>query len=148
MKQALHITATIISALFFVATGRAQSPSSAAGNSHPTVSNVTVSYKTVSQNTFPSASGIMAIPQATINLKSNAQKIYFKMLKGNDTLYQVSYFLDSPAVYNAQGFKLFQRTDDKVFISMGESLPVKPYRVIVQTEDSLSNRSTVFSVIR
>ena len=74
-----------------------------AQQSHPTINNVEVAYKSnPSTGTAVNLSSIKAVPQATISLNASAgtSKIYFKILDNvtNAVLYQVNYSISSASV--------------------------------------------------
>lgn len=119
---------------------------------HQTIAYFKVSYKAVPQSTANVASGVQGIAQATLNLKPNTtvSKVYFKILDKttNAIIYQVNYNTNSSVITNNDGKKLFENSNNLIFISNGQALPIKPYIYQLQTEDNQSNLSTIYSVIQ
>jgi hypothetical protein len=125
----------------------------AQSTNHPTIDSVRVSYRAVPQGTAAvNFSNILAVPEGKIKLKSGAAagRIYFKLqgISPPTVLYQVDYSLDSRPVYDSSGKKLFERNGNRVFISSGQPLMLKPYSIKVQTEDSLKNLSPIYSILQ
>jgi hypothetical protein len=152
MKKFFITALTIFSILFFSQSLFAQM-SVGTNSNHPTVESVKVKYKAVTNDSTQTATsnlnGIKAIPQATITIKQNQNinKIYFKLIKNADTIYQTNYLINSPVVYNANGIKLFEYLgNNKYFISSGVAINLKPYLVRVCTQDSLQTNSVFYSI--
>ncbi len=117
---------------------------------HATVQSLKVMYKAVPQATL--AIDIMAIPQATVNLKNAGavSKIYFKIIDKNTNaiIYQANYALNSGTVNSDTGKKLFENNNGAIFISNGQTLLLKPYLYQLQTQDAQNNLSTIYSLIQ
>ncbi len=120
--------------------------------SHATVNKLEVSYKAVSQGTANSLANIQCIPMATITLQSNANvnKVYFKVIdpQTNAVVYNVNYVLSTSTLSNQNGFKLFEVNDDKVYISNGEQLTLKPYLYEIKTENSQNTISASYTTTK
>lgn len=120
---------------------------------HPTIGNLTVAYKSVPQGT--NSIGMMdmkCIPQATITLKPNvnASKIYFKIInpQTNVVVYQVNYLLNSASIINNDGITVFENSNGVIKISNAQIVSLRPYVYELQTENSQSVLSTVYSVTK
>ncbi|MCA6435098.1 MAG: hypothetical protein ACK5QC_01905 [Bacteroidota bacterium] len=118
-------------------------------NSHPTIDSVKVKYSSASNADIGSLTGI---PTATITLKNaiNASKIYLKIVDktNNNIVYQINYNLTSPTIINNQQKLLFEKSNNKVYISNGLPLPLKPYAFEIKTEDSQNIQTQIFSIIQ
>ena len=122
---------------------------------HTTIASLKVAYKSVPQSTASSMPGnnfeIKVIPQSTINLVTgvNVTKIYFKILNAQTqaVVYQVNYLINSPAILNTEGKKMFENNNGVIFISSGQTISLKPYTYQIQTEDNQSNLSATYSAI-
>lgn len=136
----------IIIALLFLGTITAFAQT----NNHPTVASFKVNYKP--ETGANQSSGMKCIPNATITLKpnSNAVKVYFKIMtvEESNVIYQVNYMLNSAAVNNNEGKKLFENNNGAIFISNGQALNLKPYSYQIETEDANGNKTTVYSAVR
>lgn len=126
-----------------------------AQQSHPTINNVDVWYKSEPPSASTgttNSSGFQAAPQATITLKPsvNVSKIYFKIIDNvtNSIIYQINYAINSATITNSSGKKLFENNNGTIFISNGVELPLKPYKYEITTEDVPGNLSPVFSVVK
>jgi hypothetical protein len=122
-------------------------------SNHPTIESVKVVFKAsqssnVNTNTL---NEMMVVPQATIALKTqtNISKVNFRIrsLSNNLIIYSVSYDLNSSPVFS-DNVKLYENDNGNVFISSGQSILLKPYSINVETQDSLQNISTTFSIIQ
>lgn len=124
-------------------------------SSHLTIDNVKVTYKAAPQNSLSTTTNTVfemsVIPTATINLKTqtNVSKIYFKIqsVTTNSVIYNVNYNLNASTL-TSNGLVLFNNSNGNISISSGQIIPLKPYTISVQTEDTLQNLSTIFSLIQ
>lgn len=134
----------VIFALFLLSTSVAFS------QTHPTISTVQVKYK--ASQTSNSSLNFQTIPEATILLNngSGATKIFFQIVdqSTNTILYDVNYNLNSPVVNDNLGHKMFEHSNNEVFISSGQILTLKPYLYKIYTQDNQSNSSTIFSIVQ
>jgi hypothetical protein len=143
---------TFVLTLFLLAYVASYSQS-AAIISHSTIASFKVSYKSVPQATLnPNSPGIQSIPQATITLKPNVNvaKIYFKIIDNvtKAVIYEVSYNTNASPVINSSGIQLFKNTNGVITISNGKTLTLRPFLYNIQTEDNLSQLSTIYNIIQ
>lgn len=122
-------------------------------SSHPTIDEVKVKYRSVPSSSVNSSSMVFnVIPEINIALKSTSgiSKIYLKIIEieTSTTLFTINYNLNSSAVTNANGDKLFENNNGQIFISSGTSLLLKPYTYEVYTENNQSISTSVFSSIQ
>lgn len=143
MKKSIIILSLVMSFVFANET-KAQT--------HPTVEKIEVSYKAVPQGTATSLANIQCIPQATITLHSSndISKVYLRIInpQTNAVVFQVNYPMNASTTSNQNGFKLFEVSGDKVYISSGEQITLKPYLYEIKTENNQNVISTVYTVTK
>ncbi len=120
---------------------------------HSTIDNVNVSYKSVAQNSVSaSLANLQVVSNATITIKANVpvSKIHLKIKsqEDNSVVYQTNHSLNSSNITNEAGFLIFGVESNIVYISNGSAISLKPYIYEIQTEDSSGNLSPLFSAIK
>lgn len=137
----LYILVTLVSPSLF-----------AQNNTHQTIGSLKVMYKSVPQSTLNTINEMSGIPQAsiTLNANNNATKIYFKIVnpKTNQIVYEVDYLLNISPVLNNNGFKLYEKNGNNVYISTGQPLGLKPYEYQILTENAQGQKTSVYSAIK
>lgn len=122
---------------------------------HPTIDDVKVTYKAAPQTSLSATTNTLfemsVIPTATISLKTqtNISKIHFRIqsIATNSVIYNINYNLNASTLIS-NGIVLFDNNNGNISISSGQIIPLKPYTISVQTEDTLQNLSTTFSLIQ
>lgn len=116
---------------------------------HPTIDSVDVKYTSSGTMNIGNISGI---PLVTFTLKdlSNISKVYLKIKdkSNNNIIYQVNYNINNPIVVNNQQKLMFERSNNKVFISSGSILPLKPYEYELKTENAQNVQTQVFLITK
>lgn len=133
---------------------KAQLNGSSLNAPHPTINSASVSYKLAGSapqnNQQENKPRFLAIPQITVNIKPDlgTERIYLKIIDPDDksVIYQVDYSVNSTAVTNNSGLKLFDKQNQSIFLSSGEPLVLKPYICELRTKNNGTELSTVFSI--
>lgn len=116
---------------------------------HPTIDSVDVKYTSSGTMNIGNISGI---PLVTFTLKdlNNISKVYLKIKdkSNNNIIYQVNYNINNPIVVNNQQKLMFERSNNKVFISTGSLLQLKPYEYELKTENAQNVQSQVFLITK
>lgn len=116
---------------------------------HPTIDSVEVKYTSSGTINIGDISGI---PLVTFTLKdmNNISKIFLKIKdkSTNNIIYQVNYNINNPIVVNNQQKLMFERSNNKVFISTGSLLPLKPYEYELKTENAQNVQTQVFLITK
>lgn len=120
---------------------------------HPTVSNLTVQYKSLPQHTLSISQStnniVKVIPMATISLinASQVSAVNFKVVNAAGAIeYQSNYNLSSNAVSDASGRKVFQLSGNSVFINVPRELISGNYSFYVFTKSALNVSSPTYTL--
>lgn len=120
---------------------------------HPSIEKVQIDYKIITSSTAQTASvvipGINVQANTMVTLKNNSDvsKIYLKIKNSiaGVVIYDVSYSAGPNPVTDASGVTLYKKENNIITIINPAAILLNPYEYELSTEDSLGNKSIIYT---